>query len=40
MTVREGIIAFGLIMLVLFGLTVAGYFNGAWERDQQSVVTK
>jgi hypothetical protein len=40
MTVREGIIAFCLIVFVLFGLTAAGFFNGAWQRDQQSVTTK
>jgi hypothetical protein len=33
MTVREAIVAFCLIVLVLFGLTVASYLNGAWQVD-------
>lgn len=31
MTVREGIVVFFVIVLVLFGLTIAGWLNGAWE---------
>jgi hypothetical protein len=33
MTAREGIIVFCLIVIVLLGLVVAGYLNGAWQVD-------
>lgn len=33
MTVREAVVVFSVIVLVLLGLTIAGYFNGAWQVD-------